>query len=52
MTTMATVYLQGGKTIEVPLEELEDYLYKNADKIETRRKQLRRPPTPEAFTNL
>lgn len=41
MTTMATVYLQGGKTIEVPLEELEDYLYNNADKIEPRHLQRR-----------
>ena len=48
---MATVYLKGGKSIEVPLEELEDYLYNNADKIETRHIQRRRPPTKEAFTN-
>lgn len=48
---MATVYLKGGKTVEVSLEELEDYLYNNADKIETRHIQRRRPPTKEAFTN-
>ncbi len=50
--TMATVYLKDGKNIEVPLEDLEDYLYKNTDKIETRRKQLRRPPVKEAFLNI
>ncbi len=50
--TMATVYLKGGKTIEVPLEELEDYLYNNADKIEPRHVQTRRPPTEGAFTEI
>lgn len=48
---MATVYLKGGKTLEVPLEELEDYLYTNADKIETRHVKQRRPPTEGAFTS-
>lgn len=47
---MATVYLKGGKSIEVPLDELEGYLYNNADKIETRHIQRRRPPTEGAFT--
>ena len=40
---MATVYLLGGKSVEVPLEELEDYLYNNTDKIETRHVQRRGP---------
>ena len=47
MTTMATVYLKGGKNIEVPLEELEDYLYNNADKIETRYHEVGRPELTE-----
>lgn len=38
---MATVYLKSGKTIEVPLEKLEDYLSENADRIETRHIQRR-----------
>lgn len=31
---MATVYLKNGTTVEVPIEELEDYLYENEDKIQ------------------
>lgn len=45
--TMATVYLKGGKNIEVPLEELEDYLYDNADSIETRYHKVGRPEVTE-----
>ncbi|MGF1938310.1 MAG: hypothetical protein RM347_028785 [Nostoc sp. ChiQUE02] len=40
---MPTVYLKGGGTVEVSLEDLEDYLRENRERIETRRKQLRRP---------
>ncbi len=40
---MPTVYLKGGDTVQVSLEELEDYLYQNQERIETRRKQVRRP---------
>lgn len=40
---MPNVYLKGGGTVEVSLEELENYLYENADKIESRRKKLQRP---------
>lgn len=47
---MTTVYLKGGESMEVPPEELEDYLYNNADIIETRYIQRRRPPTEGAFT--
>ena len=50
--TMTTVYLKNGKNVEIPLEELEDYLYNNADKIETRRKQLLRPPSQSAFSSI
>ena len=39
---MPTVYLKGGKTVEVSMEDLENYLHDNHDKIETRPKKLRR----------
>ncbi|GEM_PF-3122755 len=41
---MPTVYLKGGETVQVSLENLEDYLYENHDRIETRKKKLLRPP--------
>ncbi len=41
---MPTVYLKGGKTVRVRLEDLEDFLYENRDRIETRHKKLRRYP--------
>lgn len=41
---MPTVYLKGPKTVEVSMEDLENYLYENHDNIETRRKKLRRLP--------
>lgn len=41
--SMVTVYLKGGESTQVPLEEFEDYLYNNADQIETRHIQRRRP---------
>lgn len=49
---MARVYLKGGLTVEVPLEELEDYLYTNADKIETRHIQRRRPPIDKTLDDV
>lgn len=39
---MPTIYLKNGESVQVKLENLEDYLYENADAIATRRKQLRR----------
>lgn len=39
---MATVYIKGGKDVQVPVEELADYLHNNADKIETRHREVRR----------
>ncbi len=41
---MPTVYLKGGKNVEVSMEDLENYLYENHENIETRRKKLRRLP--------
>lgn len=40
---MPTVYLKGGETVQVSLENLENYLHENSDRIEPRRKKLRRP---------
>ncbi|RUR77027.1 hypothetical protein ACF3DV_31065 [Chlorogloeopsis fritschii PCC 9212] len=45
---MPTVYLKGGDSIQVSIESLEDYLYDNQDRIETRRKKLRREPVDSA----
>lgn len=42
---MPTVYLKNGETVQVSLEDLEDYLYENQEHIQTRRKKLRRPPS-------
>lgn len=39
---MAKVYIKGGKDIQMPIEEAIDYLYNNADKIESRHRQVRR----------
>lgn len=39
---MATVYIKGGKDVQVPIEEAVDYLYDNADRIETRHREVRR----------
>lgn len=50
---MATVYIKGGKDVQVSIEELADYLHNNADKIETRHREVKRkmltdsPITPE-----
>jgi hypothetical protein len=41
---MATVYLKEGKTTQVSLEDLEDYLYDNHEHIEPRKKVVRRQP--------
>lgn len=38
---MATVYLKGGKAVEVPTEQLEDYLNAFDQQIETRQLQRR-----------
>ncbi len=39
---MATVYIKGGEDVQVPVEQLADYRHNNADKIETRHRQVRR----------
>lgn len=39
---IATVYMKGGEDVQVPVEELADYRHNNADKIETRHRQVRR----------
>lgn len=40
---MATVYLKTGEVVEVPFEELEDYLYSNEDKIQLQKFKRRGP---------
>lgn len=41
---MPVVYLKNKEVVQVSLEDLEDYLYDNAECIETRRKQTKRLP--------
>jgi hypothetical protein len=48
---MATIYLKGGETVEVSIEELEDYLHKNRSRIETRRIKLGRPRIKKIVTS-
>lgn len=40
---MATVYLKTGEVVEVPLTELEDYLFSNEDKIQLQKFKRRGP---------
>jgi hypothetical protein len=44
---MANVYLKDGGTVQVPIESLENYLYDNADKIESRHHKVRRSRVTE-----
>lgn len=39
---MATVYMKDGNDVQVPIEELTDYLHNNVDKIETRHREAKR----------
>ncbi|MBD1931891.1 MULTISPECIES: hypothetical protein [Cyanophyceae] len=48
---MVTIYLKDGETVEVATEELEDYLHKNRDRIETRRIKLGRPRIKKIVTS-
>ncbi len=38
---MVTVFLKNGENVQMPLEHLEDFIYANKDKIETRFHQRR-----------
>lgn len=52
---MATVYIKGGKDVQVSIEELADYLHDNANKIDTRhlkRRGLRRRIEDSIDSNL
>jgi hypothetical protein len=40
---MATVNLKGGTTTQVPLEEVEDYMLNNSEKLEYKSHKVRRP---------
>jgi hypothetical protein len=41
---MPTVYLKEEETLQVSMEDLENYLYENHERIGNRRKKLRRLP--------
>jgi hypothetical protein len=47
---MAEVYLNDGGSIQVNLENLEDYLFENEDQIETRHHEVQRKPILEELT--
>lgn len=49
---MATVYIKGGEDVQVPVEELADYRRNNADKIETRHRQVRRKMLIDSATEV
>lgn len=51
-TLMATVYIKGGKDVQIPIEEAVDYLYNNADKIETRHREVRRKRLADSLITL
>ena len=39
---IATVYIEGGKDIQLPFDEAVNYIQENADKIESRHRKVRR----------
>lgn len=45
---IVTVYMKGGKDVQVPIEELAEYLHNNADRIETRHREVKR----KMFTDI
>lgn len=47
---MAEVLLKTGETVTVPIEEIEDYLYENADKIQTRTFKRRGPVRKHSYS--
>lgn len=49
---MATVYIKEGKDVQVPVEELADYFHNNADKIETRHREVRRKRLTDSITEV
>lgn len=49
---MATVYMKDGNDIQVPVEELADFRHNNADKIETRHRQVRRKRLTDSITEV
>lgn len=49
---MAKFYIKGGKDVQVPIEEAVDYLYDNADKIETRHREVRRKMLTDSATDI
>lgn len=49
---MATVYIKEGNDVQVPIEELADYLHNNVDKIETRRREVKRKMLTDSSTEV
>lgn len=49
---MATVYLKGGKDVQIPIEELANYLHDNAAKIESRHREVKRKMFTDSLINL
>lgn len=47
---MPTVYLKNGTKVEVPIEELEDYLYENRDNIQQQKLKRRGPVRSKSVT--
>ena len=47
---MATVYIKGGNDVQVPIKKLANYIHDNADKIETRRREVRRKMLTDTTT--
>jgi len=48
---MFTAHLKTGENVQIPLEELEDFIYENKDKIQTRPIKLRRPRLGDVPSN-
>lgn len=48
---MFTAYLKSGEIVQIPLEELEDFIYENKDKILSRPIKLRRPRRGDVPSN-
>ena len=48
---MFTAYLKSGEIVQIPLEELEDFIYENLDLIQTRPIKLRRPRRGDVPSN-
>ncbi len=48
---MFTAYLKSGEIVHIPLEDLDDFIYENKYKIQTRPIQFRRPRRRDVPSN-